>query len=204
MPKAPARTKPATKRAASSQAKRGAAVRTAPNTSTMAVAAAVSPDKPLTDKQKAFAYARAKGESIPNAMAIAGYNEQPSYGYRLDKMPNVQALIRQEAALYAEASQMTRKKVIDMQMEAFEMARLMAEPASMVSAAREIGKICGLYEPQKIEVSSTVKHEMHRYGQLSDAELLKIIMEGGSLADPAALPPLTHEGIAPETADEPE
>ena len=156
------------------------ALRNAPETTTMAAAAAVSPDKPLTEKQKTYAIARARGESVPNAMAQAGYNEQVSYGYRLDKMPNVQALIRQEQALYAEASQMDRKKVIDMQLEAFEMARVMAEPSSMVAAAREIGKICGLYEPKKVEVNfnGRVQHEIHRFEAMSDAELLDVLAAG--------------------------
>lgn len=165
--------------------KRIAAVRNARETTTMAAAAAVSPDKPLTEKQKTYAIARARGESVPNAMAQAGYNEQVSYGYRLDKMPNVQALIRQEQALYAEASQMDRKKVIDMQLEAFEMARVMAEPSSMVAAAREIGKICGLYEPKKVEVNfnGRVQHEIHRFEAMSDAELLDVLAQGLSPPD---------------------
>ena len=100
------------RRSRKSDEARGAAVRaTAMETTTMAAAAMVSPDKPLTEKQRAYAVARARGESVPNAMAIAGYNEQVSYGYRLDKMPNVQRLIQQEQALYAEAAQMDRKKV---------------------------------------------------------------------------------------------
>ena len=159
---------------------RVAAVRNAPQTTTMAAAAAVSPDKPLTEKQKLYAVARARGESVPNAMAAAGYNEQVSYGYRLDKMPNVQRLIQQEQALYAEAAQMDRKKVIDMQLEAYELARTMAEPATMVSAAREIGKICGLYEPQKVQISvgGSVQHEIHRFEAMSDDELLEVLAQG--------------------------
>lgn len=165
-------------------------MRNAPATTTMAAAAAVSPDKPLTEKQKLYAVARARGESVPNAMAAAGYNEQVSYGYRLDKMPNVQALIRQEQALYAEAAQVDRKKVIDMHLEAFELARTVAEPSSMVAAAREIGKICGLYEPQKVQVnvSGSVQHEIHRFEAMSDAELLTVLAQG--------LPPPTPD--APE------
>ena len=50
---------------------RVAAVRNALSTTTMAAAAAVSPDKPLTEKQKLYAVARARGESVPNAMAAA-------------------------------------------------------------------------------------------------------------------------------------
>ena len=149
-------------------------------TTTMAAAAAVPEDKPLTDKQRAFALARAAGESVPNAMAQAGYNEQPSYGYRLDKMPNVRALIRQEQAKYAEVADINRRKVIDMHMEAFEMAKLMAEPASMVSAAREIGKICGHYETKvSVNISGSVQHEIHRYEQMSDEELIKFLTEHG-------------------------
>ena len=153
-------------------------VRNAMETTTMAAAASVSVDKPLTDRQKLFAKFHAEGDSIPNAMQRAGYNEQPSYGYRLDKMPNVRALIRQEQAKYAEVADINRRKVIDMHMEAFEMAKLMAEPASMVSAAREIGKICGHYETKvSVNISGSVQHEIHRYEQMSDEELIKFLSE---------------------------
>ena len=172
---------------------RVATVRAANNTTTMAAAAAVSPDKPLTEKQKLYAVARARGESVPNAMAAAGYNEQVSYGYRLDKMPNVQRLIQKEQALYAEAAQIDRKKVIDMQMEAYEMAKTMAEPATMVAAAREIGKICGLYEPRKVEVSinGSVQHEIHRMESMSDAELLEFLSQGLPTPHPGQENPAT-------------
>ena len=172
---------------------RVATVRAARETTTMAAAAAVSPDKPLTEKQKLYAVARARGESVPNAMAAAGYNEQVSYGYRLDKMPNVQRLIQQEQALYAEAAQIDRKKVIDMQLEAYEMAKTMAEPATMVAAAREIGKICGLYEPKKVEVSvnGSVQHEIHRMESMSDAELLTFLAQGLPTPHPGQENPAT-------------
>lgn len=175
-----ARNSPQRARREAEKPERVRAVRQAINTSSMAAAAAVSPDKPLTEKQKAYAIARARGESVPNAMAAAGYNEQISWGYRLDKMPNVQALIRQEQALYAEAAQIDRKKVIDMHLEAFELARMVAEPSSMVAAAREIGKICGLYEPKKVEinVNGRVQHEIHRFEAMSDAELLEVLAQG--------------------------
>ena len=175
---------------------RVATVRAANSTTTMAAAAAVSPDKPLTEKQKLYAVARARGESVPNAMAAAGYNEQVSYGYRLDKMPNVQRLIQQEQALYAEAAQIDRKKVIDMQLEAYEMAKTMAEPSTMVAAAREIGKICGLYEPKKVDISinGKVEHELRRLEGMSDAELLEVIMNGGAQLALAG----SDEGPAPE------
>lgn len=137
-------------------------------------------DRPLTDMQKLFVKFWADGDSIPNAMARAGYNDQPSYGYRMAKMPNVLAEYNKIKAKYEEAAQMTRKKVMDMQLEAFEMAKLMAEPASMVSAAREIGRMCGYYEPvkQKIEVSVNGQIAVKRMESMTDEELVKFITEG--------------------------
>jgi hypothetical protein len=172
---------------------RGTAVRKSPDTSTMAAAASVSPDKPLTEKQRLFAKHYAAGDSIPNAMARAGYSTaQYSLGYRMIKMPNVIRVIDEERRLFEQQNEMTRRKVMDMLLESYDFAKLAAEPASMVSAAREIGRMCGYYEPRKVQVDVNVQGSiaMGRMNALSDADLLKIIESG---AAPALL-----EG--PETA----
>lgn len=176
------------KRAKSSDAKRGAAVRVHTNTSTMAAAASVDPDKPLTEQQRLFAMFWAQGDSVPNAMARAGYSTaQYSYGYRMQKMPNVLALYHEEKRRYEEAAQMTRKKVMDMLLEAYDAAKLTSEPASMVSAAREIGKMCGYFTVQhKVEVSVSGNVLIDRMNRLSDEELLRLI-EGGDLSDAPAI-----------------
>lgn len=164
-------------------AARGAAVRAKyAETTTMAAAAMVPVDKPLTTQQRLFVQHWAKGETIPNAMARAGYNDQPSYGYRMAKMPNILALYNEEKAKYEEAAQMTRQRVMDGLLEAVEMAKLMAEPATMVSGWREIGKMCGYFEPKKVDINVNVTGNVihQRLNQLSDAELLKIIQEQGS------------------------
>jgi uncharacterized protein YunC (DUF1805 family) len=54
------------------------------------------------------------------------------------------------------------------------MAKLMAEPATMVSAAREIGKMCGYYEPTKVDVALNVTGAL-KLEQMSDADLYKMI-----------------------------
>lgn len=151
-------------------------------TTTMAAAAMVPADKPLTTQQRLFVQHWAKGETIPNAMARAGYNDQPSYGYRMAKMPNILALYNEEKAKYEEAAQMTRQRVMDGLLEAVEMAKLMAEPATMVSGWREIGKMCGYFEPKKVDINVNVTGNVihQRLNQLSDAELLKIIQEQGA------------------------
>lgn len=153
------------------------------NTSTMAAAAMVDPDKPLTDQQRAFVRIWASGESITTASIKAGYNDGASIAYRMSKMPNILKLYDREKRLYEEASQMSRKKVMDMLVESFDMAKLMAEPASMVSAAREIGKMCGYYEPtrHKIDVNVTGDGILEKMNRMSDAELLKLITQGGDV-----------------------
>lgn len=169
-------------RSVNEEAKRGAAVRKHRETTTMAAAAAVSPDKPLTDKQKAFIRSWAEGNSIPVALQRAGFSvKDNSLGYRLAKMPNVLKLYNEEKAKFEEAAQMTRKKVMDGLIEAVEMAKLMAEPATMVSGWREIGKMCGYYEPKKVQVDVSVTGNIvhERLNRLTDAELLKIIQGQG-------------------------
>lgn len=149
-------------------------------------AALVDPDKPLTAQQLLFAQAWATGESIGSAALRAGYADD-GIGYRLVRMPNVRRAYDTEKAKYEEACQMTRKKVMDMLIESFDMAKLMAEPSSMVSAAREIGKMCGYYEPVKLQVTHNHQGEVavRQLNAMSDSELLKLITGGSALTLPA-------------------
>lgn len=145
------------------------------NTSSHAVAEQVSPNKPLTDKQKLFVKFWAQGESIHTASARAGYNDGASIAYRMVRMPNILKLYEAEKTKYEAAADMSRKKVMDMLVEAYDMAKLMAEPASMVSAAREIGKMCGYYAPVERKVTVSGNLIVDKMNRLSDAELLKIL-----------------------------
>ena len=148
-----------------------------PNTSGMAAAAAIDGDKPLTEMQRHFVREWAKGETIRTASARAGYNAGDSIAYRMVKMPNILKMYREEKAKYEQAAQMSRKKVMDMHLEAFEMAKLMSEPASMVSAAREIGRMCGYYEPVKhvVEHNHSGELTLRQLSGMSDVELMKLM-----------------------------
>lgn len=142
-------------------------------------------NKPLTAQQRAFVKARAEGDTVANSIIRAGYKGPlaKQRGFQTQNIPAVKAALEVEREAYREAAQMTKKKVMEMHMEAFDMAKLLAEPATMVSAAREIGKLCGYYEPKKIDVNLTVNGSvrLEQMNKMSDADLLKII-EGGSLA----------------------
>jgi len=153
------------------------------STSSAASASEIDPNKPLTEKQKLFVKAWANGDSLPNACLRAGYSDD-GLAYRLARMPNILALKAQYEAKYEEEAQMTRKKVMDGFLEAIDMAKLMAEPATMVSGWREIAKMCGYMAPvehkMKVDVSGNVV--LDRMNSMSDAELLKVITAGAQAA----------------------
>ena len=167
--------------------KRGAAA--APNiaaarsalksTNSAASAAEIDVDKPLTEKQRQFVKFWAEGDTIPNATLRAGFADD-GLGYRLARAPNILALKAKYEAEWQETRQMTREKVMDGMLESIEMAKLMAEPSSMIAGWREIGKICGFYAPveHKVKVDVTGNILVDKLNSMSDAELLKIISQG--------------------------
>jgi phage terminase small subunit len=170
------------------------------DTGTIAGAMQISPDKPLSEMQKSFVKLWASGETILSASIKAGYSDGGTYAYRMVRMPNILKLYQEEKLAYESAANMSRKKVMEMLMESYEFAKILEEPTCMVAAAREIGKMCGYYEPVKVQ--HTVTHEgkiVHqRVESMDDAQLLEFISQQmetiTAAAPPAALP-------APEDKD---
>ena len=164
------------------------------STASAASASEIDVDKPLTDKQKAFVQSWAKGNSIGRASLDAGFADD-GIGYRLVRMPNILALKAKYSAEYEAAGDMDRRQVMEGFKEAIEMAKLMAEPASMIAGWREIGKMCGYYAPveTKIKIDVTGNVTMTKLTQMSDAELLELI-EKGRNASPQLLSDQTSMG----------
>lgn len=150
------------------------------NLSAAEMAEVIDPDKPLTEKQKAFVRFWAEGDSIKSASLRAGYNDSGAIAYRMVKMPNILKLKAQFEAKYEAESQMTRKRVMDGFLESIDMAKLMSEPASMISGWREIAKMCGYMAPveHKVKIDVTGNIILDRMNSMSDAELLKVISSG--------------------------
>lgn len=150
------------------------------NIPTDKIAETVDPNKPLTDKAKLFVKYWAQGESITTASARAGYGDGASYAYKIARTPQAVALYNEEKRLFEEANQMSRKKVMDGIMDGIEMAKLMAEPASVINGWKTIGQMCGYFEPikKKIELSVTGEVVMKRMEQMSDTELLRLLEQG--------------------------
>lgn len=90
--------------------------------------------------------------------------------------PKVRIAIAAERAKYEAAADITRRKVIDGIIEAIDMARLQADPATMIGGWKEIGKLCGHYEPTKTQLVVTFQGRatLEKLEQMSDTELLKL------------------------------
>jgi len=141
------------------------------------------PDGPLNERQAAFVKNVVwNGMSQVAAARAAGYSESTvatGLYATVTGVPKIQKAITRERELFAKANEMTRKKVVDGMKEAIDMARIKADPAVMVAGWREIGRICGFYEPvkHKVEVSVTGKVLVEKLQTMSDEELLKLAEE---------------------------
>lgn len=74
------------------------------------------------------------------------------------------------------ATQIRRADAIAGIMEAIEMAKLCADPASMIRGWSEIGKMLGFYAPEvkRIEVTNATGSLIKQYEQMSDEELYQL------------------------------
>jgi phage terminase small subunit len=130
----------------------------------------------LTEKQKKYVEKRLDGESQAKSALIAGYSDHPSACTTPEKSEKVKQALALARSELSSATQIKRADVIEMLMEAYDMAKLGAEASSMVAAAREIGKMLGFYEPEtvKLELTGDQAQLQTRLRTLTDEELLQI------------------------------
>lgn len=55
------------------------------------------------------------------------------------------------------AANMSRKKVMDGMLEAIDLARILEKPTAMISGWKEVGRMCGFYEPDRKEITLNVQ-----------------------------------------------
>jgi len=114
----------------------------------------------------------------------AGYSpkcakEQAS---RLLTYAHVQAEIEKRNRDIEIRLEISRETVMEGFQEAYEMAKSSNNPGAMTGANRELGKMCGYYEPdkKKIEISQTEGMGHFRYLEsLSDEVLMEMLGEEG-------------------------
>jgi phage terminase small subunit len=134
---------------------------------------------PLTSRQQRFVELYALDRCGTQAAIGAGYTGRPAAAAvtasRLLRKPNVQAALQAQEARIAADLEVTRQRVLDGLLEAVEMARERADPAAMISAWREVGRLCGYYAPDRVQVGVQLGDaeaaELRRLEAMSDEEL---------------------------------
>lgn len=131
----------------------------------------------LTEQQAAFVDAKMLGKDNIDAARAAGYKNPIASGERVEKTAVVRQALSAARDELSSASQITRADVIDGFMEAINMAKLAADPASMIKGWSETAKVLGLYAPEvkKLEISGSQKRLQSKYESMTDAELFDII-----------------------------
>ena len=133
---------------------------------------------PLTPKQAKFAEeylidGNGTAAAVRSGFAAAGAHVTAS---RLLRNPKVSEAIREGQAETRRALKIEREHVIRDLERAYELAKQLGQPANMVAAAREIGRLCGLYEPVRHAVEVRLPPEaVGRFESMSDAQLIQIL-----------------------------
>lgn len=159
------------------ETKHASALRSLLDTDNMTKRALSNPNRPPTDKQRAFARAMALPGMNPTAAArMAGYSGSEALGCKMAKDPMIVRLIDAEREAYAKATGMTRKRVIDGFLRAVELAEVKVDSIAMTAAWREIGRLCGFYAPKVVKHQVSLEGEAfkEKLRSMTDEELLRL------------------------------
>lgn len=136
----------------------------------------------LGDKQRLYVQARLEGDAPSVAARRAGIKD-PSQSWRLmEKQPEVVAALKAGREISIAATGITRETIVGMLQEAYRNATNSME---QIAAARELGKLLGLYEANKLQVEHKmegIRHE-RELRTLSVTELEKLAALDGEFID---------------------
>lgn len=136
----------------------------------------LDPLQQLDPRERIFVEHIAAGNRQIVAARAAGYAQPEKLAYRVMKRVKVARAIKYLAEQNRKAAQMDRKKVMEGFLEAIEMAKLQGDTAVMVNGWREVGRMCGLYEPEKkqVDVNISAKRMIDKLETMSTEELFEL------------------------------
>lgn len=136
----------------------------------------------MTPRQKKFADQYLLTGSSSEAARLAGYSQKTAgqMGYENLKKPEVIDAIRELQAGYAAQLQITKDDLIAGLLSAIQLGRDQQNPAAMIAGLVQIAKLCGFYEPEKVNLTLSAGGERlsAKFAAMSDDELLAIIAGG--------------------------
>lgn len=133
----------------------------------------------LTPRQARFVDEYLVDANGTQAAIRAGYSASGARVAAHRLLTNVAISSRLEARQKADATRLsvTRENVLQRLLDAFDVAKEEREPAAMVAAARELGKLLGFYAPTRVEANLDVKELAARgqFERMTDAQLYALI-----------------------------
>lgn len=141
----------------------------------------------LTERQRLFCemYVGPGRHCAALAARLAGYAPGCANvtGCQLLKLPKIAATVRGLEEAVAQEIGVSRQAVIAQLVATANLARELQEPASIVSAYRNVAQICGYYRQKEVKLAKAGDggEVLDGLNRLSDKELLDLI-EAGSMA----------------------
>lgn len=132
----------------------------------------------LSRQQAIYVANRVKGLPKRTSAIMAGYVVDENSGnaeFQVEESPKVQRALAVVRGDMAQAAGVTKEDVLAGLLEAFDVAKTLADPQAMVRAMSEVGKMLGYYAAEKKQVEHNLgKATLDQMKALSDADLMKI------------------------------
>jgi hypothetical protein len=139
------------------------------------------PERPsLTKKQIEFLHIYTASPFLPLKEICRAARVQPSQVAKWKKnSPGFKVALATEHRRSQVVANMDRKTVMRGLLEAVEMAKDMRQPGGMISGWKEVGRMCGFYEPEKREIMLSVNGQqlIEEMKTLPREELLRLAAE---------------------------
>lgn len=143
-------------------------------------------------------------DGLGNNAALRAMGLDPKSRTRdFSQNPKVQAALIKHREEYARSAGIKKADVITAMKEAADMAKTLADPMGMVAGWREIGKLCGFYEPvrRELTISVTGQKNLTRLQSMSDQDLLEMIEQGEEIVEGEFSAVAEDEEIGTEDGD---
>ncbi len=115
-----------------------------------------------------------EAESVATAARKAGVSSSTALN-RL-RSENVREKLRVAREEIESAVTVRRLDVLNIFLEAIDMARMISDPSQMINGADKIAKMMGYYEPEEVKVDVNINYEgaLRKIRELSDVELIEL------------------------------
>lgn len=134
----------------------------------------VAPDDApmLTEQERTLVVSLARGMTLAQAARLAGYTQTTSAKKALERPHVASALGAMRNSLLASLGNAVTRENLTLML--FEAHRNAATATEQIAAIREIGKMHGLYEPERKVVDAHISGAVQHIRQLDDAELVRL------------------------------